>query len=258
MTSSRQPRPIQPVPVVLDTCVLLSRPVSSLLLGLAQAQYVQPYWSHLIKEEWWRHAGRLWGWSTPALEQLWHQWQEEHPQACLGGVQAHMPALKYSDPKDWHVIAAARAAQSQSQHHFQSQAHSQAHSQAFFQPRPLPQTCSPSQPPLPVMTVIVTRNTKDFNRSELRRLGLLRQDPDQFLRQQAAVIPGPVWADLLIQVQQQGIQSMQQAGLMPKTIEVVLRQERLFNFHAWLKNKSPQVLTACADSFKQLTRGDNG
>src|SRR5699024_12405552 len=59
MTSSRQPRPIQPVPVVLDTCVLLSRPVSSLLLGLAQAQYVQPYWSHLIKEEWWRHAGRL-------------------------------------------------------------------------------------------------------------------------------------------------------------------------------------------------------
>jgi hypothetical protein len=78
----------------------------------------------------------------------WLALQSDFPNADQGDVSAYKTGLKYSDPKDWHVIAVARAVQEQ-------------HA-----------GCSVG---------ILTRNMKDFNRSELRRLGIQRWEPDAFL-----------------------------------------------------------------------------
>src|SRR5690554_1117924 len=69
---------------------------------------------------------------------------------CLGLARAQLfkEGLRYSDPKDWHVIAAARAAQEN------------------FSGRTVG---------------VLTKNLKDFNKSELRRMGLVLWAPDQFL-----------------------------------------------------------------------------
>lgn len=133
---------------VLDTCVLLSNPLRRLCFQLAARQVFQPAWSPIIGDEWQRNAQRLWGTAPDALQAHWQAIQQAFPQANQGDVSAWKQGLQYSDAKDWHVIAAARAVQAR--RGFGGQ------------------------------VGILTRNTRDFNRSELKRLGLLAWDPDRW------------------------------------------------------------------------------
>src|SRR5699024_615331 len=107
-----------------------------LLFGLAKAGCFRVAWSDVIGEEWCRNAARLWQLEQTVVAQQWQQMQLDFPDACFLDVEQHTAGLRYSDVKDWHVIAAARMALQQTQ-------------------RPV---------------VILTYNTRDFNRSELRRL----------------------------------------------------------------------------------------
>lgn len=133
--------------VVIDTCVLISNVLRFLTLGLAERGYFQPAWSPKIRDEWLRNASRLWAVDIAVLEKDWAEWDLTFPLADQGIVHNWIEGLSYSDPKDWHVIAAARAAQ------------------ARFTPRSVS---------------ILTRNVKDFNRGELRRLEIERWAPDAF------------------------------------------------------------------------------
>lgn len=137
-----------PSVLVLDTCVLISNVLRRLLLAMADAGVFQPVWSPVIGDEWRRNAARLWKVMPVSIEEQWEQMQQAYPQADLGDTAPFKDGLRHSDAKDWHVIATARAAQ-------------QRH---------------PGQP-----VGILTRNIKDFNRSELRRLSLTLWEPDQFL-----------------------------------------------------------------------------
>ena len=139
-----------PAVLVLDTCVLISNVLRRLLLAMADSGVFQPAWSPVIGDEWRRNAGRLWKVMPVSIDEQWEQLQHAYPQADLGDASAFKDGLRHSDAKDWHVIATARAAQQR----------------------------------YPEQAVgILTRNIKDFNRSELRRLGISLWEPDQYLTQ---------------------------------------------------------------------------
>ncbi len=176
--------------VVLDTCVLISNVLRFLSLGLAKAGHFQPAWSLHIREEWLRNASRLWEVERSALELDWTQWEQQFPLADQGIVHGFQEGLKYSDPKDWHVIAAARAAQ----HNF------------------------PDQP-----VSILTKNSKDFNRSELKRLQIVRWAPDAFFCQ--------LWPQAhadFIELLQQMPQAVRSPAKDLLSTEALLKRERLF------------------------------
>lgn len=141
------PQRVVPDAVVLDACVLISNVLRYLSLQVARAGWVQPLWSPVIADEWVRNASRLWQVPTESLWQDWQDFNAEFPSADQGGVQNFKEGLVYSDPKDWHVIAAARVALTE-------------HSNRSVG--------------------ILTKNLRDFNRSELKRLQIALWEPDAF------------------------------------------------------------------------------
>jgi hypothetical protein len=179
--------------VAVDTCVLLSNALRWLVTRLGGQRCFRPFWSPVIADEWRRNAMRIWGIDASDAADRWNALQREFPDACLDPIAAFKEGLKYSDPKDWHVIAAARAAL--------------AH-------RP------------GARVAVLTRNMKDFNRPELRRIGLGLYDPDQFLvhclwaypdfvTQALACLPGALHAP----------------GRPVEPLADILRRERLFRLN---------------------------
>lgn len=134
--------------VVLDTCVLMSNALRWLLLSLGSHGCFRPVWSPVIADEWRRNAARIWGIDQAEVHARWDALQRAFPDASQGDIAQFKAGLVRSDPKDWHVIAAGRAA---------------------LAARP------------DARVAVLTRNLKDFNRSELRRLGLGLFEPDRFL-----------------------------------------------------------------------------
>lgn len=134
--------------VVLDTCVLISSVLRGILLRLADQACFQPAWSEVIGDEWRRNVGRVWGVDPALIQAEWDALQRAYPQADQGDISSFKGGLIHSDPKDWHVVAAARAVLAK-----QARA----------------------------TVAVVTRNMKDFRRSELNRLGIDLLDPDQLL-----------------------------------------------------------------------------
>ncbi|MEI2418403.1 PIN domain-containing protein [Orrella sp. JC864] len=134
--------------VVLDACVLMSGIVRRLCLRLAEAGLLAPLWTDRIAGEWQRNAARIWAIAPERLQDEWRRMQQAFPAADCGDTTAFEADLRYSDPKDWHVIAAARAAQARGAGR---------------------------------EVLIATWNLKDFNRSELRRMQLRALDPDRLL-----------------------------------------------------------------------------
>ncbi|GAB2911129.1 PIN domain-containing protein [Paralcaligenes ginsengisoli] len=176
--------------VVVDTCVLISNILRRMLLRLAQQGCFRLAWSAIIGDEWRRNAGRLWDVAAAEMQTQWDTLQHEFPDADQGDIEPFKNGLLRSDPKDWHVIAAARAARAK----------------------------APS-----AAVAILTRNIKDFNRSELRGLGLTLYDPDQFLLQCWLQHAGPVLAALACIPA-----DLREAGRADEPIVEILRRERLF------------------------------
>lgn len=186
-------RPPIPQVLVLDTCVLISNVLRQMLLRLATLACFSPAWSPVIGDEWRRNAARLWNVSEDEISAQWLALQEAFPDADQGDVSLFKAGLRRSDPKDWHVIAAARAAQARGGN-----------------PR----------------VGVVTRNIKDFNRSELRGFGLDLYDPD----------------DLLVRCWQQypasasdAFQAIPEYARVPgndtEPLAVILKRERLFRLN---------------------------
>ena len=184
--------PIPPF-IVLDACVLMSGIVRRLVLRLAEAGVYQPVWTERIGEEWRRNASRIWEIPPEVMAEQWTDMNARFPQALERDAQAYEASLRYSDPKDFHVIAAGLARRAR---------------------------CGLQQVPV---VQVMTWNLKDFNRSELRRQGLDVYNPDRMLaqwwqedagRMRAAVARIP--ADYVA------------LGREPEALAVTLHRERLY------------------------------
>lgn len=179
-----------PSHVVLDACVLMPGILRRLWLRLAGMGLYEPIWSEYIGDEWRRNAARIWSIPAERLQQEWQDMQTAFPAACAGNLQEWKAGLRYSDPKDWHVIAAARDAQARSPE---------------------------------ASIAIATWNLRDFNRSELRRLGLQAVSPDTLLARFWHAAPSALLAAL------EGMaQDASDLGGTPEPIADALRREHLF------------------------------
>ena len=137
--------------VVLDACVLMSTLQRQLLLRVADQRVFQPIWTEYIGEEWRRNAARLWQIPPAKLAAQWNAMNQRFPGAMEADTGPYEIGLRYSDPKDFHVIAAGLARRAR---------------------------CGLQRPPA---VQVMTWNLKDFDRSELRRQGLDVYSPDQLL-----------------------------------------------------------------------------
>ena len=140
--------------------------VRRLVLRLAEAGVYQPVWTERIGEEWRRNASRIWEIPPEVMAEQWADMNARFPQALEHDAQAYEASLRYSDPKDFHVIAAGLARRAR---------------------------CGLQQVPV---VQVMTWNLKDFNRSELRRQGLDVYNPDRMLAQwwqQDAGACAPPW-----------------------------------------------------------------
>jgi hypothetical protein len=187
-----------PLPfVVLDACVLMSGIVRRLMLSLAAHGLYQPVWSERIGSEWRRNAARLWDIPHDVLETQWADMNAQFPAASQGDLAPYESVLRYSDPKDFHVIAAGLACRAR---------------------------CGLQVPP---QVIVATWNMKDFNRSELRRQGLEVYNPDRLLSQWWEANPqrmraslGAVPADYIA------------LGRDPEPLATTLHRERLYRLKA--------------------------
>ncbi len=182
-----------PAVIVLDTCVLLSNVLRRMFLRLAGERRCVPIWSERIGGEWQRNAPRIWGVSPGDVRAQWTALQAAFPMADLGDVSRYEAGLQRSDPKDWHVIAAGRAAKVR----------------------------HPG-----CVTAIVTRNIRDFNRTELRGYGLALFEPDDLLLRFHHA-----WPDSMQRLMPQVTHWAQAPGKAPATLEAVLKRERLFRLN---------------------------
>ncbi|MEJ2894493.1 PIN domain-containing protein [Bordetella avium] len=179
--------------IVIDACVLMSSIVRRLMLRLADAGIFHPVWSERIGEEWRRNAARLWEVDPAFLAQQWADMNTRFPSAMEHDTQAYEAVLRYSDPKDFHVIAAGLARRAR---------------------------CSLQQPPV---VQVATWNLKDFNRSELRRQGLDAFNPDILISRWHGAHPGLV-AEAVAQVPQDYVS----LGRDPEPLAMTLQRERLY------------------------------
>lgn len=179
--------------VVLDTCVLISSVLRRLLLRLADQACFRPAWSEIIGDEWRRNVARVWETEPETIALEWRALQASYPDADQGDIAPFKQGLEHSDPKDWHVIAAARAALAK---------------------QPL------------ASVAVVTRNLRDFRRAELRRMGVGLLDPDQLLVRCWESRREPLMAAL-----EAVPAELAAAGRSPETLDVILKRERLFRLN---------------------------
>jgi hypothetical protein len=190
-------RPANAPFVVLDACVLMSSILRGLLLRLAAADVFAPIWSARIGEEWIRNAARLWKVGPDDVAALWTAMQQQFPDADAGDVLPYETGLRYSDPKDHHVIAAGLAKRAR---------------------------CGLQQPP---STLLMTWNLKDFNRSEIRRLGMDVFSPDRLLSQWWETSRDAVWAAL-----QATPDDAAALGREAEPLDATLRRARLYRLRS--------------------------
>ena len=136
---------------VFDACVLFPPSLRDLLLNLAWAKLVQPYWSEEIHDEWMRSVlQNRPGVPSESLERTRRMMDAKFPRSLISGHAELVPNLELPDPNDRHVLALAI------------------------------HTKSP---------LIVTANLKDFPRTTLEPHGIEAVSPDEFVMRLAAKKP---------------------------------------------------------------------
>ncbi|CAB3646071.1 PIN domain-containing protein [Achromobacter aegrifaciens] len=191
--------------IVLDACVLMSGILRRLLLRLAEAGVYTPVWTDRIGEEWRRNASRIWEIPPEVMMEMWDDMNARFPGARETDTQVYEASLRYSDPKDFHVIAAGLARRAR---------------------------CGLQQPPV---VQVLTWNLKDFNRSELRRQGLDVYNPDRMLTQWWQAAPDAIRA-AAAQVPADYVA----LGREPEPLSATLHRERLYGLKNLLARDAAQ------------------
>lgn len=141
--------------VMIDACVLYPTVMREIVLGVAAAGLFEPRWSARILEEWARAAARLGPGGEAVARAEIALLPGRFPQALVAPAPGLEARLWLPDPADVHVLAGAVASSADA---------------------------------------ILTLNAKDFPRGLLAEEGLVRIDPDGFLRALADAAPEAVAA----------------------------------------------------------------
>ncbi len=139
--------------VMIDACVLYPTVMREIVLGVAAAGLFDPRWSARILEEWARAAARLGPGGEAVARAEIALLPARFPRALVPSAPALEQRLWLPDPADVHVLAVAVASSADA---------------------------------------ILTLNARDFPRGLLAEEGLVRVDPDGFLRGLAEAAPDRV------------------------------------------------------------------
>jgi predicted nucleic acid-binding protein len=134
---------LDPSVVIFDACILYPFHLRNIVVQIAVDRLVDARWSDEIHHEWIRNL--VAGMPSIPVERLHitrKLMNDALPHATVTGYRAHLEAITLPDPDDRHVVAAAIAAGA---------------------------------------SVILTWNLRDFPTRELKKHGLVRQNPDVFL-----------------------------------------------------------------------------
>ncbi|WP_071058801.1 PIN domain-containing protein [Pelistega sp. MC2] len=176
--------------ITLDTCVLMHSFTRRLLLRLCASNNCSPAWSDNIGEEWLRNAPRIWRVAHDVVLTEWLSMQAQFPQSNMGCIE-EIPALfGRIDKKDRHVAWCAVKAQQ----HFNVTA-----------------------------SILLTWNTKDFHKRELREQGISLFTPDQYLVQYWQQSP-----DTLLPQLEQGLVEHISLGLPEYSLVELLKRDKLY------------------------------
>ena len=183
------------ISAVYDACVLYSASLRNLLLRLAEAKQIEPFWSEEIHDEWMRSLLR----NRPdlirdKLERTCRKMDTHFPNALVHGYESITPTLTLPDPNDRHVLAAA------------------IHAEAEY---------------------IVTFNLTDFPKSHLQPYGIEAVSPDEIVLRMIQKRPNRIIAtvkDHRLSLKQppksasEYLGTLEKQGL-PRTVEFLRRHE---------------------------------
>jgi hypothetical protein len=128
---------------IFDACILYPFHLRNIVVQIAVDRLVDARWSDEIHDEWIRNlVADVPGIPVERLQITRKLMNDALPHATVTGYRAHLEAVILPDPDDRHVVAAAIAAGA---------------------------------------SVILTWNLRDFPTRELKKHGLVRQNPDTFL-----------------------------------------------------------------------------
>ncbi len=134
---------LDPSVVIFDACVLYPFHLRNIVVQIAVDRLVDARWTDEIHDEWIRNlVTDVPGIPIERLQITRKLMNDALPDATVTGYQAHLGAITLPDPDDRHVVAAAITAGASS---------------------------------------ILTWNLRDFPTRELKKYGLVRQNPDVFL-----------------------------------------------------------------------------
>lgn len=137
-----------PPVVVLDACVLYPAAQRDLFMWLAAGGAIHAHWTNEIHDEWIRNVEHDYGIDRSVLDRVRKLMDRAAGDALIGRYRQHERLFRKTDAMDRHVAAAAVAARKQSG---------------------------------AAIVKIITWNLKHFDRIELARVGVVAENPDDFL-----------------------------------------------------------------------------
>lgn len=133
----------EPSVAVFDACILYPFHLRNIVVQAAVDRLVEARWTDAIHEEWIRNlAANAQAIPMERLQITRQLMNDALPTAMVTGYEEHVPAVALPDPDDRHIVAAAIAAKA---------------------------------------SLILTWNLRHFPESELKKFGLQRMTPDEFL-----------------------------------------------------------------------------
>ena len=138
---------------IYDACVLYPAALRDFLLSLAAPEFLSPFWSEEIRDEWIQSLLRKRPDLKDRLERTCREMAFHFPDSLVRGYEPIISTLQLPDPNDRHVLAAA------------------IHARAEY---------------------IVTFNLKDFPKASLQPYGIETVLPDEFVQRLIQTTPSRV------------------------------------------------------------------
>ena len=149
---------LEPAVVILDACILYPFHLRNIVVQIAADRLVDARWTDEIHDEWIRNlAANVPAISVERLQITRSLMDQALPNALVSSYSGYIGTVTLPDPNDRHVVAAGIASGA---------------------------------------SVILTWNLRDFPTKELKKHGLIRQDPDAFLADLYEKAPGETIASL--------------------------------------------------------------
>lgn len=170
--------------ITLDTCVLMHSFTRKLLLQLAKYPLFFPIWSEEIGKEWRRNAPRIWHVEPQVVKQEWDQMQQAFPLANMGEVA---PFYKEMNERFFPYLAPSTQQKKEVLYYCLQPEVTQPLQSYLFKridkkDRHIALCALVAAQRLnSTHNILLTWNTNDFHRRELKEHQIALKTPDQYL-----------------------------------------------------------------------------